>query len=688
MTNDTAMTKQESEVMIEQLKKVFEVVRLLDVDTLEMGNLKGVEDVDGFPCKCYDFWKKGTRCKNCTSREALQKKEKALKLEYLNSNIYQVISKYIEIDGKPYVIELINAMKSDAIMDDDGRTELIKQLSGYNRELYTDALTGIYNRRYYEERIKNSDMTAGIAMIDLDDFKIYNDTFGHDAGDLALTTVVGIVKANIRRTDMLIRMGGDEFLLVMPDITDQIFADKLKQIQEKIHDTKVPGYSQLRLSVSIGGVLSAPGSTVENAIRKADQFMYQAKTCKNMVVTEHDEEVQDNAEGGETSKTYKYRILIVDDSEMNRAILSEILSEEYDIVEADSGESCIDKLRQYEREISLVLLDIVMPGMDGFGVLNYMNRHHYLEDIPVIMISSESSNAHIRRAYELGVSDYISRPFDAMIVYQRVFNTMKLYAKQRRLTTLVTDQIYDKEKNNRMMISILSQIVEFRNGESGPHVLHINTLTGMILEKLEQKTDKYNLSWSEQQLITTASSLHDIGKIAIDEKILNKPGKLTKEEFEIMKTHTLIGASVLENLELYQNEQLVKIAYEICRWHHERYDGRGYPDGLKGDDIPISAQVVSLADVYDALTSKRVYKAAFSHEKAMEMILGGECGIFNPMLLECLVEIQDKIQEKLEKSVDKDSYLKKQTEELALFDISGIDNFFRGGVKRKAFLTM
>ena len=252
MTNDTAMTKQESEVMIEQLKKIFEVVRLLDGDALETGNLKDLANADGFPCKCYDFWKKGTRCKNCTSKEALQKKEKLLKLEYLNSNIYQVISKYVEIDGKPYVMELINAMKSDAIMDDDGRTELIKQLSGYNRELYTDALTGIYNRRYYEERIKNFDMTAGIAMIDLDDFKIYNDTFGHDAGDLALTTVVGIVKANIRRTDMLIRMGGDEFLLVMPDITDQIFADKLKQIQEKIHDTKVPGYSQLRLSVSIG----------------------------------------------------------------------------------------------------------------------------------------------------------------------------------------------------------------------------------------------------------------------------------------------------------------------------------------------------------------------------------------------------------------------------------------------------
>lgn len=680
MTNDTAMTKQESEVMIEQLKKVFEVVRLLDVDTLEMGNLKGVEDMDGFPCKCYDFWKKGTRCKNCTSREALQKKEKVLKLEYLNSNIYQVISKYIEIDGKPYVIELINAMKSDAIMDDDGRTELIKQLSGYNRELYTDALTGIYNRRYYEERIKNSDMTAGIAMIDLDDFKIYNDTFGHDAGDLALTTVVGIVKANVRRTDMLIRMGGDEFLLVMPDITDQIFADKLKQIQEKIHDTKVPGYSQLRLSVSIGGVLSAPGSTVENAIHKADQFMYQAKTCKNMVVTEHDEEVQDKAEGGETSKTYKYRILIVDDSEMNRAILSEILSEEYDIVEADSGESCIDKLRQYEREISLVLLDIVMPGMDGFGVLNYMNRHHYLEDIPVIMISSEDSTEVVRRAYEMGVSDYINRPFDAGVVHRRVYNTIKLYAKQRRLITLITNQVYEKEKNNRMMVEILSQIVEFRNGESGSHVLNINILTGMILESLVQKTDKYNITWSERLLITTASALHDIGKIGIDDKILNKPGKLTDEEFKIMQNHTIIGARILKNMEGYEDEELMMVAYQICRWHHERYDGRGYPDGLKGDEIPISAQVVSLADVYDALVGERVYKKAYSHEKAVQMILNGECGAFNPILLECLIDIQDRIKRKVKGSTQENNPLKKKEKSAELKEFENAKEDFMDSV--------
>lgn len=684
MNKDTAMTQQESEVMIKELSKVFDVVRLLDEETLETGNIKDITDAEGFPCKCYSFWKKGANCKNCTSRDAFRKKNEQLKLEYLDSNIYQVISKYVEIDGKPYVMELINQMNADAVMDEDGRNELIKQLSGYNRELYTDALTGIYNRRYYEERIRNSNMSAGVAMIDLDDFKIYNDTFGHDAGDLALTTVVGIIKDNVRRTDMLIRMGGDEFLLVMPDIGEQAFADKLNQIQGKIHSSKVPGYSQLRLSVSIGGVLSGSGSTVEKAIRKADQFMYQAKTCKNMVVTEHDEQLKEQQESANNngSKAYKYRILVVDDSEMNREILSEILNEEYDIIEADSRDTCIDMLRKYETGISLVLLDIVMPGMDGFGVLNYMNHHHYLEDIPVIMISSEDSTETVRRAYEMGVSDYINRPFDAGVVHRRVYNTIKLYAKQRRLIALITNQVYEKEKNNRMMVGILSQIVEFRNGESGSHVLNINIFTGMLLESLVQHTDKYDLSWSERLLITTASALHDIGKIGIDDKILNKPGRLTDEEFKIMQNHTIIGASILENMGSYQDEELMKVAYQICRWHHERYDGKGYPDGLKGDEIPISAQVVSLADVYDALVSERVYKKAYSHEKAIEMIINGECGCFNPILLECLLDIQDRIKRKMKTSTPEDNPFKKREKKAELKEFENAKEDFMDVVSK------
>ena len=683
MEPDYKMTMQEAKEETRQFKKIFTNVRL--IDQMVLHRIEQEERMKFQDGHCNDFWNKNCPCENCVSLKAFEGKTQKTKLEFMDSDIYQVTARYVEIDGTPYVMEMFKCLDSTSLIDVAGQEKIVSKFARYNEKVYKDALTGAYNRRYFEKHIKKMTGSMGVAMIDLDDFKLYNDILGHNAGDAALETIGKIVQKSIDPDNILIRYGGDEFLLVVPNVKEDEFLKELQQIRDKIHDAKVPEYAQLQLSVSIGGVLSND-ETIESAVCRADRLMYRAKNQKNMVVSENGKIGSDGVvrEFMEEEQT-KQQILIVDDSAMNRAILSEILKDDFEILEAENSEECLSLIEENGTGIALILLDIVMPGLDGFGVLEFMNKNRFIEDIPVIMISSESSNAQIRRAYELGVSDYISRPFDAMIVYQRVFNTMKLYAKQRRLTTLVTNQIYDKEKNNRMMISILSQIVEFRNGESGPHVLHINTLTGMILEKLEQKTDKYNLSWSEQQLITIASSLHDIGKIAIDEKILNKPGKLTKEEFEIMKTHTLIGASVLENLELYQNEQLVKIAYEICRWHHERYDGRGYPDGLKGDDIPISAQVVSLADVYDALTSKRVYKAAFSHEKAMEMILGGECGIFNPMLLECLVEIQDKIQEKLEKSVDKDSYLKKQAENFALFEISGADNFFKGGGKTKSF---
>ena len=392
------------------------------------------------------------------------------------------------------------------------------------------------------------------------------------------------------------------------------------------------------------------GGAIEDAVGRADKMMYQAKNRKNMVVTE-DNLVADDIKKGMLHDWEKIRqlILIVDDSELNRALLSDMLKDDFRILEAANGKECLEALEQYGTGISLVLLDINMPELNGFEVLVQMNRNHLIEDIPVIMISSDDTEVNIKRAYDMGVSDYIRRPFDAQVVFRRVFNTIKLYAKQRRLVTLVTDQIDEKEKNNQMMIRILSQIVEFRNGESGLHVQHINVLTGLLLERLVQKTECYNLAWSEQYVITLASALHDIGKIGIDDKILNKPGKLTKEEFEIMKTHTLIGASILENLGLYQEEPLIKTAYQICRWRHERYDGNGYPDGLKGEEIPIAAQVVSVADVYDALVSERVYKKAIPHKKAVQMILNGECGVFNPILLECLVDIEGEIHREMEK---------------------------------------
>lgn len=621
MKFSAVLTKKQAEEMLVYLGDLFTEVRLLDIEAV-----KHLE-------------------KNSLSLRAFWEKCQKTRLEYIDFRVCQKISRYVEIDGQPYVVEILNVLDVTTESFENAREQLTAKVRGYDEELYLDALTGAYNRRYYENRIRKVRGHAGVAMIDLDDFKLYNDTCGRNAGDLVLNTVVGIIRGCICKTDILIRYGGDEFLLILQDVDEEIFSKKLKQIRDMVCEAEVPGYARLRLTVSIGGVL-ADNETIESAVARADGLMYQAKNRKNMIVTE--KSGIDSAEAKE-----RQQILIVDDSQINCEILAEILKDEYRILEAANGEECINLLKQYGTGIALLLLDINMPVMDGFEVLALMNRKHWIEDIPVIMISSEDSASYVRRAYEMGASDYISRPFDVQVVHQRVSNTIKLYAKQRRLISLVTDQIREKEKNNQMMISILSQIVEFRNSESGSHVLHINIITGMLLERLMQKTDQYHLQWSDQFLITTASALHDIGKIGIDEKILNKPGKLTKEEFEIMKTHTLIGASMLKSIEMYQNEKLLQVAYQICRWHHERYDGKGYPDGLKGEEIPISAQVVAIADVYDALVGKRVYKKAFSHETAIHMILNGECGAFNPLLLECLTDIQNRLKEETKSGFNK-----------------------------------
>ena len=632
------MTMEQVKEEMRHFRKIFQMVRLFGITrNIDSGEIEkkviiewGLEELQS------------TRkpCEECVIEEAFEAKEERGKFEIFDGKLYQVIARCVEIDGEPYVMELIRSLDTNWSLGKLNHERVVNLFMHYNDKLYKDAVTDTYNRRYYEDEVKDSEESAGVALIDLDDFKLYNDTYGHNAGDTALCTVADVIKNSIRRSDRLIRFGGDEFLLIMPGIDEEAFVKKLNGMQQKVNTTVIPGYSNIQLSISVGGVISN-AEKIEAAVERADHLMYQAKDSKNMVVTEQDQKVPDMSD--------RQKILVVDDSEMNREILIEMLKEEFEIIEAEDGRQGLKLLRKYGKKISVVLLDIVMPVMDGFEVLTVMNRNHMIDDIPVIMISSEESETYIRRAFNFGVSDYISRPFDCDVVYQRVFNTIKLYAKQRRLVAMVSDQMKEKEKNNQMMVEVLSQIVEFRNGESGLHVLHIKTLTEMLIEQLVQKTDQYKLSPNDCHMIATASAFHDIGKIGIDEKILNKPGKLTPDEFEQMKQHTLIGASMLEKMDRYKDEPLITIAYQICRWHHERYDGRGYPDKLAGEEIPISAQVVSLADVYDALISERAYKKAFSHEKAMEMILGGECGTFNPMLLDILVEMQDKIKEKMEK---------------------------------------
>ena len=324
-------------------------------------------------------------------------------------------------------------------------------------------------------------------------------------------------------------------------------------------------------------------------------------------------------------------------------------------MEAENGNQAIQMIGE-NIGIDLMLLDINMPQMNGFEVLEIMKRSQCIAETPVIMISSEDAVNTMRKAYELGITDYITRPFDSVIVKKRVQNTLGLYMNQKHLINVVYDQVYEKEENNNIMIQIMSNILGSRNSESREHILHIKTATEMMLRQLVKVTDAYPLTEADIALITTASSLHDIGKIRIPEEILNKPGRLTDEEFKIMETHSELGAAIIKDMDFPQDHPLVHTSWEICRWHHERWDGKGYPDGLKGEEIPICAQVVSIVDVYDALTSERCYKKAFDHDTAIQMILDGQCGQFNPILLMCLKELSLQLSKMIDKEMDDTSY--------------------------------
>lgn len=609
-----SMTRQQAEQEMEQLRKVFPSVRMLTAEQVQAGEAVGD-----------------------AARQALEEKTTHSRMEYRGQELYEVTALFAQVEGTPCVLELERRLDRIMLLDPEESEQLFNNLAEYRGKLYRDAVTGAYNERYYQEKYRSRILTAGVAVLRVDDFKAANDVYGRYAGNSVLETVAGVLRRNLGEKDRLIRRGEDRLLLLLPEVGQSDFGQKLEHLRLQLAAAGVPGYSHLHISVSIGGVWIRDGE-VSVAVEHAERLATYAQMQKNTVITEQQPE--------RTAAAPVHRrqsVLIVDDSELNRKMLGQMLGSRFDIAEAASGEACLQLLEQNATGISIVLLDIHMPGIDGFTVLEEMNQKNLLEQIPVIMISSEDTVDAVRRAFDLGASDYISRPFDAKVVYQRIINTIQLYAKQRRLSAMAADLAFEKERASRMMIGILSQVVEKRNGESRDHVQRVAQLTSMLLAGLAQKTDRYPLTREMRRTIATAAALHDIGKMEICEDLLHKEGPLTEAERRTLQSHTLLGAQMLEEQPECRDDAFARTAYNICRWHHERYDGGGYPDGLQGEQIPIEAQVVGLADVYERLVSRPVDGHARTHSEVVQMICTGVCGAFNPLLLDCLQDMEAEI---------------------------------------------
>lgn len=609
-----SMTRQQAEQEMEQLRKVFPSVRMLTAEQVQAGEAVGD-----------------------AARQALEEKTTHSRMEYRGRELYEVTALFAQVEGTPCVLELERRLDRIMLLDPEESEQLFNNLAEYRGKLYRDAVTGAYNERYYQEKYRSRILTAGVAVLRVDDFKAANDVYGRYAGNSVLETVAGVLRRNLGEKDRLIRRGEDRLLLLLPEVGQSDFGQKLEHLRLQLAAAGVPGYSHLHISVSIGGVWIRDGE-VSAAVEHAERLATYAQMQKNTVITEQQPE--------RTAAAPVHRrqsVLIVDDSELNRKMLGQMLGSRFDIAEAASGEACLQLLEQNATGISIVLLDIHMPGIDGFTVLEEMNQKNLLEQIPVIMISSEDTVDAVRRAFDLGASDYISRPFDAKVVYQRIINTIQLYAKQRRLSAMAADLAFEKERASRMMIGILSQVVEKRNGESRDHVQRVAQLTSMLLAGLAQKTDRYPLTREMRRTIATAAALHDIGKMEICEDLLHKEGPLTEAERRTLQSHTLLGAQMLEEQPECRDDAFARTAYNICRWHHERYDGGGYPDGLQGEQIPIEAQVVGLADVYERLVSRPVDGHARTHSEVVQMICTGVCGAFNPLLLDCLQDMEVEI---------------------------------------------
>ena len=627
------LTRQQAEEEMRQFREVFTVVRLLKPD--EIGKMTEVSDqehkIADELCKCYSFWGNQQVCENCTSEVAFREKTQKTKWEFMDEDIYQVISRYVEIDGVPQVMELVKKLDDDCLLDADGREKLIGKMIRYDDKLYRDVLTGAYNRRYFEDRVKNVPMKAGVAIIDIDDFKLCNDTFGHEAGDVALQTLVHTIRKYIRKADMIIRYGGDEFLLIMPDVNEEVFVEKLQKIQQKIHSVHMSQYGQMQLSISVGGVMMGDES-VEQAVRRADKLMYQAKTQKNMVVTEED--AIDGDHRIERSKI-KQQLLIVDDSEINREILAEMLKDDYRILQASNGEEGISMLQEHENDIALVLLDILMPGMNGFDTIAAIRENKETADIPVIFLTADDDSNTEKKGLEAGAMDFIKKPFVPEVLLLRVRHTIELIRLQTNLAYEVEKKTQEVTAQHEKLEKISRQIATTLSGAIDAKDTYTNGHSTRVAEYSREISRRAGFSEEVQDEIYMMGLLHDVGKIGIPDAIINKPAKLTDEEYSIIQKHPVTGAKILKNI-----TEFPKLSTG-ARWHHERYDGKGYPDGIAGEEIPTEARIIAVADAYDAMSSRRSYRDVLPQAKVREEVEKGKGTQFDPVFAEIMLSMID-----------------------------------------------
>ena len=629
------VTREQIEKEIEALRGVFSHVRLLDTEALErLCAERQDKPAHAAPTESRKpFWEKHGNCENCVVCHAMREKSTKSKLEFADDALWQVHARYVEVDGAPHVLEMFGRLDSDALPATIGEDGVVYPMHTES-EFYRDVMTGAYNRRYYEEKIRHEKTVGGVAMIDLDNFKLYNDIYGHDAGDAVLTAAVAKMRTCIRKTDKLIRYGGDEFLLVVPGIPEAVFFKTLQNICDSVNGLQLKGYGGIRVSVSIGGVMCR-GEATEEAVSRADGMMYRAKSRKNAVITEIS-----HSKSGRDEET-PLSLVVHKDKDIRESLIR-IMRGHSAAIEAESTEECISTLEKYGTSLSLVVVDINMEKFGDFEILSYMNAHRLTDEVPVIIISyADTGDEWIRRAYEMGANDNILYPFDGEEAYRRMSNAIRLFAKQRQLVSLIMQRMAERDRSTRFLVALAAQVSDFRCGIDSADIFRIGHVARMLLEYLCETEESWRIDRRDMALITSIALIHDVGKIGVRRSLLQKAGPLTPEEYKEVQKHTVIGSELIEKLTIFRDEPVYRLAYEACRWHHERYDGKGYPDGLKGDEIPKAAQVVAMADVYDALMTDRSYRRAVDSDTAINMILAGECGAFNPLLLSAISALRE-----------------------------------------------